>query len=66
MAVAAADISRAYLQQLIDRIAMKDSQEVDGAEVIFKEELIYNFRGEVQLYELSSTLPKLDDILTGV
>ncbi|KDP42372.1 hypothetical protein JCGZ_01948 [Jatropha curcas] len=48
------------------RLAMEESEEVDGAEVIFEEELVDNFREEVQLYELSPALPKLDDILTGV
>ncbi|KDP25858.1 hypothetical protein JCGZ_22888 [Jatropha curcas] len=66
MVAVAATISRAYLQQLFDMLTMEESQEVDGVEMIFKEELLDDFREEVQSHELRLAPPKLDDILTRV
>ncbi|KDP37678.1 hypothetical protein JCGZ_06335 [Jatropha curcas] len=43
---------------------MEESQEVDGAKVIFEEETVDDFREEIKLHELSPM--KLDDILIRV
>ena len=59
-AVAAAAVTRARVQQVLDELILKEVQGVNGAEVIFEEEPEEE-EEEIQLHELDPAPPKMED-----